>query len=141
MKTKMSKILLLGLSLIILYLLIGLVQKNTSKRRKLRELARTTTCTVHLKFIDEAKRRYADDNGLVNGDLVGFDQLVNNGYLREYFTCPLAQNRDATKESADESYDIKPIGELPTCKCCPRFHSLTSDVAINNPYVRDARQW
>ena len=68
-----------------------------------RDKARTKSCVKNLSHIQTAKEQFAISAAKSDGDPVALDDLVPR-YIEEDPVCP-----------ANGTYDIKPIGEEPTC--------------------------
>lgn len=68
-----------------------------------RDKARTKSCIKNLSHIETAKEQHALADGKSEGDSVNLDDLIP-GYVKETPECP-----------ANGTYDLKPIGEEPTC--------------------------
>lgn len=68
-----------------------------------RDKARTKSCIKNLSHIETAKEEHAMNEKKSDGDSVSLNDLVPQ-YIRNAPECP-----------ADGKYDLKPIGENPTC--------------------------
>lgn len=68
-----------------------------------RDKTRTKSCMKNLSSIQTAKEQHAINAEKSDGDSVNLDDLIP-GYVKETPECP-----------ANGTYDLKPIGEDPTC--------------------------
>jgi len=68
-----------------------------------RDKARTKSCIKNLSHIETAKEQHALADGKSEGNSVSLDDLVPR-YVKDAPECP-----------AGGTYDLKPIGEDPTC--------------------------
>jgi len=131
MKNKIGKLIIVLLYTIVVYAVLVVVSNNTPSRRRVRRISRQTECIVNLRWIEEAKEKYAKMYNLTNGAVVRMDALVNSKLLGKYYTCPLANENRNTLTDSEESYQANEIGVFPSCKIEPATHSLSISVATN----------
>ena len=93
----------------------GIVNAQTEARTRNR-------CVSNLRQIELAKDSLATETGLVNGTLCTWQDLKPFVKDIDRLCCPAADDEQRT---AQESYEIIPIGVDATCKICPKTHKLT----------------
>jgi hypothetical protein len=82
-------------------------------------------CINNLRLLDSAKEQYALENRKKPGDIVTADELrAYVGCGGELPFCPDDKSGEFTN-----SYELNPVGYLPTCKLMPRNHQLPPEVS------------
>lgn len=138
-RNKIDMKMLLTIALIILAILVFTMfyMGRLNKISKVREIrAYQLTCIMNLKWIEDAKIKYAEDHKLSINDNVTISDLVSNKYISFYPRCPLEYGAKTPVEGFLNSYDINSVGHHPVCKILPEMHSLDSVVAQSNESIR-----
>lgn len=134
-----KKTLIATACLLLGYFVVVVAIENTPQKRKIREYAQNIVCISNLEKISDAKNNYARDKSLTNGANISLEDLTRGGYLSEYPVCPKYWTIVTTIKSAENSYNINPIGVLPTCRCDPVLHFIKREIESESDHSMNAR--